>query len=457
MQFQKISEIFEKLEKTSKRLEKILLLRDFLNNNPKEAPLIFDMITGNFQREIEKKTIGISLKTLFAVLNFISKISEKDIEKQFNKKGDIGTIAKDIFGEKKQRSLYQKDLDIKQITEAFKTISKTTGKDSNKIKKEILAKLFLSAKTETEYKFLARLLIDDLRIGVSDGVLKEAAVNSFFPSIIGIHLLCEKCGYINLNTAKCFKCGENIEIKKQDEIAKNTKKIIELKKEEDLKNILQSYKKTQIIKTEKNRDLYNIFLSLFEKKYNHINSFTKVIEDLEKDISSIYKSEINLGIPIRSMLGTRANSIDECFEMTKKPALLDFKYDGLRVQIHNKNGVVKLFSRNLEEITKQFPEIVHYIKDNFKDISFVIDSECVGFDFDKKRFLPFQVLSRRIMTKNITEVSHIKVVVRCFDLLYLNGKTLIDAPYKERREKMEELFLNRPLKQAMSFDKIDIK
>ena len=153
------------------------------------------------------------------------------------------------------------------------------------------------------------------------------------------------------------------------------------------------------------------------------------------------------------MLGVRTNSIESSFEVVKTPALLDFKYDGLRVQIHNDKGKVELYSRNLENITKQFPEVVDFIKTNFSDTSFMLDSECVGFDFEKMEFLPFQLLSRRILSKDVSSVNHISVVVKAFDIFYKNGETLIDLPYKKRREILENLFVGRKIKQKSLFDK----
>ena len=157
------------------------------------------------------------------------------------------------------------------------------------------------------------------------------------------------------------------------------------------------------------------------------------------------------------MLGTRSKNITESFEMTSAPALIDFKYDGLRVQIHNNLGEVRLFTRNLDEITKQFPEVLEFIKTNFSDISFVIDSECVGYDYKNQKFLPFQVLSKRILTKKIEDVNYINIIVKSFDILYLNNETLISKPYKQRREILEKLFLNRKMKQKIHFNTNSLK
>ena len=351
-------------------------------------------------------------------------------------------------------------------------ISSITGTSSNKKKKEILSKLFMSAKNDVEYKFLARLLIDDLRVGVSVGVLKEASVNAYFPYVIGIHNVCSKCNYVNLNLKNCLKCNTKIDTKNQYSLASNKFSVIELetpKKETSLKifdvdydiNIiefaLRRDRDKYVLNSANPRKIYNSFLKSFEKKYNLINSFTTILKELDENLSNILIDEIKIGTPILSMLGTRSQSVEDSFKMTSIPALLDYKYDGLRVQIHNDHGKVWLFSRNLENITKQFPEVVDFIKTNFSDLNFVMDSECCGFDFDKQEFLPFQVLSRRIMTKDVSTVSHINVVVKSFDLLYLNNETLVDLPYEKRRDKMYDIMINRKLKQRLYFDTDKLK
>lgn len=445
MEFVEICEVFEKLEKTSKRLEKVLILRDFAKNNQDEFPFIFDLISGSYQREIKKKNIGISIKTLISVISFVSEEKESIIEKEFNKKGDIGIIAQEFIKDKKQSILNESLLNIEQITNSFSKISKTTGQNSNKVKKEMLSKLFLGSKSNLENKFLARILLDDLRIGVSEGVLKEAYLNSIIPRIIGINILCSNCNYVNLNIEKCLECSKKLNQKEEDS---EIKTVIET---DDIDKLIES-NISSTIKSKEPRLLYNKLVELLEKKYNLLNSFRKLNSDIVKDKKNLFNAKIEIFNPIKSMLGVRAKNLDEALEVTKMPSLFDFKYDGLRVQIHNNYGKVLLFSRNLDEITKQFPEVVKFIKENFDDVSFVIDSECVGYDFEKKKFLPFQILSRRILTKKIDEVSHIKVVVKAFDIMYLNKETLIDLTYKERREILEKIFLNRPLKQELNFN-----
>ncbi len=469
MDFLQITQTFQKLESTSKRLNKIIILRDFLQNDRKVGQLIFDMICGNFQRENNKKSVGISLKTIFSVISFLSQKTEAQVEKEFNKLGDVGEVAAKLIGQAKQSSLMTQTLTLNQITQSLQKISITSGNNSNKIKKEILANLFLNAKTGLEYKFLARLLIDDLRIGVSEGVLREASVNYLFPKIIGIQILCEKCFYINLNVKNCFKCDNPIDEKSQQEHYENRFKIVEIgtpkemiglekfsineqKEEEMIKFALRLNPNTHIISTPDPRYFYKKFLENFEKKYNTLNSFTQIIHETKKDLSSILKVNIEYFRPIKSMLGVRSNTVEHSFEVSGMPAVLDYKYDGLRVQIHSSNGHIELFSRNLENITKQFPEVIDFVKLNFPKVDFVLDSETVGYDFNSQKYLPFQMLSKRILSKNIDQVNHIKVVVKVFDILKLNSETLVDFPYEKRREMLENLFVNTPIREKIKFD-----
>jgi ATP-dependent DNA ligase I len=472
MNFLIIAQLFERLEKRSKKLEKILILRDFLIENKKDGKLVFDMIAGNYQREIDKKTLGISLKTMFSAISFISKVSQEDISKKFNKIGDIGEVVSKILIKNKQDSLLTRDLSLEEITRSLENISKTSGTNSNKKKREVLSNLFLLAKKEVEYKFLARLLIDDLRVGVSDGILKEACVNAYFPQVLGVNIMCHNCGYVNLNLQNCLNCSKKLDFKDQESVVGRKYLVIELetpKKETSLLDYEVEYpinllefalrrdREKQYLKIEKPRELYRQFLDTFERKYNILNSFRKILEELDKNLSNVLKYEIEIGTPIRSMLGSRADNIEDCFSVTSRPSIIDFKYDGLRTQIHNNKGKINIFTRNLDEITKQFPEIVEFVKRNFSDKSFVIDSECVGYDFKNNKFLPFQMLSRRILTKEIESVSHINIVVKGFDLLYIDGRTLINERYERRRKILEELFLNRKIVEKVHFDLEELK
>ncbi|MCH8956724.1 hypothetical protein IIA28_15600, partial [candidate division KSB1 bacterium] len=99
------------------------------------------------------------------------------------------------------------------------------------------------------------------------------------------------------------------------------------------------------------------------------------------------------------------------FKAVGSPAQFEFKLDGFRLQIHKVDGKIKLFTRRLEEVTKQFPEVVESIKHNVKGKEFILDSEAVGYSKKSGKYLPFQSISQRIKRKyEIERMSKDKVV-----------------------------------------------
>src|SRR5439155_16245 len=76
-------------------------------------------------------------------------------------------------------------------------------------------------------------------------------------------------------------------------------------------------------------------------------------------------------------------------------AALEYKYDGLRVQAHVSPNKIELFSRHLENITVQFPEIVEGLRNAVRDRAVIVEGEAVPVDPNTGEFLPFQEVSRR--------------------------------------------------------------
>ena len=179
-----------------------------------------------------------------------------------------------------------------------------------------------------------------------------------------------------------------------------------------------------------------------QRAVDNSNDIAKVFEiAVKKKFSGIEKIDIEVGKPVKVMLAQKAESIKDGFKQAGKPAVVEFKYDGFRMIIHKKDKEVKLFTRNLENVTKQFPEVIDYIKKYVKGKSFIIDSEAVGYDKKTKKYTPFQNISQRIKRKHkIAELQEkLPVEINVFDVLYYNGKSLVDKPLKERRKLLEKI------------------
>jgi len=118
----------------------------------------------------------------------------------------------------------------------------------------------------------------------------------------------------------------------------------------------------------------------------------------------------------------------------------EYKYDGMRMQAHIKNGEVRVFTRRLEDVTHQFPDVADAIKKSVTAKEAIIEGETVAVD-ENERPRPFQLLSRRIKRKyKIDEVvESIPVVTYLFDCMYLDGKNLTTDSMKKRRATLKKI------------------
>jgi DNA ligase-1 len=152
------------------------------------------------------------------------------------------------------------------------------------------------------------------------------------------------------------------------------------------------------------------------------------------------------------MLAQKAESIEDGFNRCGKPCAFEYKYDGFRMLINKQeSGEIKIFTRRLDDVTTQFPEVAEYIKKNIKAKSFILDSEAIGFDPKTKKYKPFEAISQRIRRKhNIPElIKKLPVEINAFDILYLDGKSLIDEPFEKRTRLLRKII--RPQKHKFRY------
>lgn len=172
------------------------------------------------------------------------------------------------------------------------------------------------------------------------------------------------------------------------------------------------------------------------------NDIAAVFELVKKgDLKSLYSIKVEVGKPIKVMLAQKAETIKEGFETVGKPAAIEYKYDGFRLIIHKKGNEIKLFTRNLENVTKQFPDVVDAVRKHVKGDSLILDSEAVGYHKKNHEYRPFQEISQRIRRKYDIEKlqEELPVEINVFDILYHNGKSFLDEPFEKRSELLRKV------------------
>ena len=115
------------------------------------------------------------------------------------------------------------------------------------------------------------------------------------------------------------------------------------------------------------------------------------------------------------------------------------KMDGFRIQIHKNKEEIRMFSRNLEEMTHMFPELIDASKKQIKAETAILDTEALAYNPDSEEFLPFQETTKRRRKHGIAEMAKtLPLKAFVFDILYKNGKSLIDEPLSKRMEILKE-------------------
>ncbi len=187
-------------------------------------------------------------------------------------------------------------------------------------------------------------------------------------------------------------------------------------------------------------EAFKVKPELVERAYMLTSDFGYVAKTAKLEGNGgLSKVNVHIGKPIRPMLAQNAANIKEALLEMGGEAAFEIKYDGARVQVHKDGDNVVVYSRRLENVTRAIPEIVEAIRASFKPEKVIAEGELVAVG-EGGRPRPFQFVLRRFRRKyNIEEmIEKIPLELNLFDILYVDGEALIDTPFTERREKLEE-------------------
>jgi len=178
---------------------------------------------------------------------------------------------------------------------------------------------------------------------------------------------------------------------------------------------------------------------ILEGAYNRTSDLGYIAEHFwTGGLSAVEKLSVTVGRPIRSELCERLPNPTKVIE---KMGEVDaqYKYDGFRVQIHKDGETVRIFSRNLEETTHMFPELIEATRKQVKAKNAILDGEAIAYHPASEEFLPFQETTKRRRKHNIEETAkELPLKAFIFDMIYQNDRSLLDEPLTTRLKILKE-------------------
>jgi DNA ligase-1 len=155
------------------------------------------------------------------------------------------------------------------------------------------------------------------------------------------------------------------------------------------------------------------------------------------DPTVLDRFRLTVGRPLRPMLATSAPDVREALDKLGGEAALEWKLDGIRVQVHRSGDAVQVFTRTLDDVTDRLPEVVEAVRE-LPVRSLVLDGEVIALDADE-RPRPFQVTASRVGTRSDPATMRATVPLRAFffDVLHHDGRDLLGEPARSRAEVLE--------------------
>jgi DNA ligase-1 len=280
------------------------------------------------------------------------------VVEKINVTGDVGKAVEELLAIKSQTTFFHEELDLVRVYHELMVIASQEGKRSQR-EKLLSVRRLLGNAHPLEARYLVRIMLGELRIGVGEGSVREAIAKAF-----------------------------------------------------------------------------SVDAALVEHAMQALNDLGEVARLAKLGPDALKDVKITLFHPVRMMLaqaGTIPDMIQEHGEIAA-----EYKYDGSRFQFHKKGNWCRMYSRRLEDVTGALPDVIEQLL-GVTDHDVILDGEVIAIK--DGRPMPFQSVLRRFRRRHdVTEATiEIKLVPHVFDILYVNGETLIDLPLSDRRKKLEEV------------------
>jgi len=359
MLFLDFSRCCEQLEGIPGRLEMIDVISRVLPDlSQEELPVFVRFIMGRIFPDWSPQKLGIGPNLLYEATGHVAGVKKEVVVDRINRTGDVGKAIEELLAKKTQVSFSKQDLEITEVYTKLIGIAARGGATSQKVKVRTIMSLLGDA-SPLEGRYLARIMLEELRIGVGEGSVREAIAKAFF-----------------------------------------------------------------------------VEPALVEHAIQAINDLGEVARLAKAGEAALRNVKITPFHPVRMMLaqqGSIAAMVQEHGEVAA-----EYKYDGSRFQFHKQGPTAKMYSRRLEDVSAALPDVIALL-DSTTTHDVILDGEVIAMK--DNRPMPFQSVLRRFRRRHdVAEAKEaIRMVPNVFDILYLDGKTLIDLPFFERRKILESV------------------
>lgn len=351
---QQFGEVAEAISATTKKLEKTAILGNYFKElNDADLARAARYFAGHQFALSDSRTTNVGGSIISEALCQATGFRMEDLAPRYVRLGDAGETAYEAVKEAKH-GIQPPAITLAETESIITRLSETRG---TRNKTALLATVLHQA-SPLEAKYLVKLLVGDLRIGLKEGLVEDAIARCFarpLPDVAHANMLLGDIGEAAVRA--------------------------------------------------RNSDLRNIEMRLFH--------------------------------PIKFMLATPAADLSDIARTMPAEFFVEDKFDGIRAQAHVKDARVSIYSRTMDEITHRFPELIEPLRSLPTDA--VIDGEIVPARGEQ--MLPFSELQKRLGRKTIGKdlLTEVPVILVAYDLLYADGRVLINESLAERRQVLNKL------------------
>ncbi|MEF8907415.1 MAG: ATP-dependent DNA ligase [Haloarculaceae archaeon] len=416
MEYAALVEVYDRLAGTQSTHRKVAIVAETLAETPREdLPMVLRLLRGELFAPWDPAELGVSSSLASRAIERATGVPEAEVETDWRETGDLGSAAARAVERAVQQTLVSETLTVERVYGDLRDLADYEGAGSEDRRVDAVAGLLADA-DPAEAKYVVRTALGHLRLGVGRGTVRDAIAAAF------LH-------------GDPDEPGETPE----DDVA------------------------------------------AVERALQVTNEPGLVAQTAaEGGRAGLADLDLEVGRPVEVMLAEKADSVETAVadaleassaaepgegdgeedddgsgnaDSPAPPApLSEYKVDGFRAQVHFETQEAgggsgdsgdgetgpQIFTRRLEDVTAQFPDVVDAMA-GFDADAYIVEGEVVAYDPDTGEPVPFQQLSRRIKRKHDVQrlVEEVPVVIYLFDLLYLDGESLLDRSLVERVDALE--------------------